>query len=85
MARTRAVKTFMQVVELDDDQLLLVGVLNRKQLTETYKLFEPLSRAWRGQYQILAKAIVEAHGGTIAVTSQLGHGSVFSFSLPASA
>lgn len=30
----------------------------------------------------IAKAIVEAHGGAIAVTSQLGKGSVFSFSLP---
>jgi len=31
----------------------------------------------------IAKAIVSAHGGAIAVTSQLGHGSVFSFTLPA--
>jgi two-component system, OmpR family, sensor histidine kinase KdpD len=30
----------------------------------------------------IAKAIVTAHQGTIGVTSQLGHGSVFSFSLP---
>ena len=31
----------------------------------------------------IAKAIVAAHKGTINVTSQLGHGSVFSFTLPA--
>jgi two-component system sensor histidine kinase KdpD len=30
----------------------------------------------------IAKAIVSAHKGTISVTSQLGHGSVFSFTLP---
>ncbi len=31
----------------------------------------------------IAKAIVDAHNGSIAVTSQLGRGSVFSFELPA--
>lgn len=30
----------------------------------------------------IAKAVVEAHGGAIGVTSQPGHGSVFYFSLP---
>jgi len=30
----------------------------------------------------ISKAIVEAHGGEIGVTSQLGHGSVFYFSVP---
>jgi two-component system sensor histidine kinase KdpD len=30
----------------------------------------------------IARAIVEAHGGHIGVTSQLGHGSVFYFNLP---
>jgi two-component system sensor histidine kinase KdpD len=30
----------------------------------------------------IAKALVAAHNGTISVTSQLGHGSVFSFTLP---
>jgi two-component system sensor histidine kinase KdpD len=30
----------------------------------------------------IAKAIIEAHGGSMSLTSQLGHGSVFSFTLP---
>ena len=30
----------------------------------------------------IARAVLEAHGGTIGVVSQLGRGSVFSFSLP---
>ncbi len=30
----------------------------------------------------ISRAIVEAHGGNISVTSQIGHGSVFSFRLP---
>ena len=30
----------------------------------------------------IAKAIVEAHSGTIGVVSQLGHGAVFYFTLP---
>ena len=30
----------------------------------------------------IAKGVVEAHGGTIRVISQLGQGSVFSFTLP---
>jgi two-component system, OmpR family, sensor histidine kinase KdpD len=30
----------------------------------------------------IAKAIITAHNGTISVTSQLGHGSVFSFTIP---
>jgi signal transduction histidine kinase len=33
----------------------------------------------------IAKAIVELHGGTIGVTSQVGRGSVFYFTLPLTA
>lgn len=57
----QAAKTFVEVVELEDDKLLLIGVVNKNQLTEIYNLFEPLSRSWRGQYQSLAKAIVDAY------------------------
>ena len=57
----KAAKTFVEVVELEDDKLLLIGVVNKNQLKEIYNLFEPLSRSWRGQYQSLAKAIVDAY------------------------
>jgi two-component system sensor histidine kinase KdpD len=30
----------------------------------------------------ISRAIIEAHQGTLSVTSQLGEGSVFSFTLP---
>ena len=53
-------------------------------------IFDKFYRGRDQRYQVrgtgmglpIAKAIVSAHGGSIAVTSQLGHGSVFSFSLP---
>jgi len=43
---------------------------------------ERISIQGTGMGLSIAKAIVELHGGTISVTSQLGHGSVFSFTLP---
>jgi PAS domain S-box-containing protein len=55
---------------------------------EIDKVFE---RAWQsdetahlgsGMGLYIAKGVVEAHGGEIHVTSELGRGSVFSFSLP---
>ena len=53
-------------------------------------IFEKFYRGRDQRYQVqgtgmglaIAKAIVEAHGGTISVTSQLGSGSVFSFTVP---
>jgi two-component system, OmpR family, sensor histidine kinase KdpD len=53
-------------------------------------IFEKFYRGRDQRYRVegtgmglpIAKAIVEAHGGTISLTSQRGHGSVFSFTLP---
>lgn len=54
-------------------------------------IFEKFYRGRDQRYRVqgtgmglpIAKAIVEAHGGSVNLTSQPGHGSVFSFSLPA--
>lgn len=53
-------------------------------------IFDKFYRGREQQYEVqgtgmglaIAKAIVEAHGGTIGVTSQVGRGSVFHFTLP---
>jgi two-component system sensor histidine kinase KdpD len=57
---------------------------------ERSMIFDKFYRGQSQRYRVhgtgmglaIVKAIVEAHGGRIDVTSQLGQGSVFSFSLP---
>jgi len=72
---------------------LVVSVADRGPGIDDFEqglIFEKFYRGRDQRYRVqgtgmglaIAKAIVEAHGGTIAVTSQLGHGSVFYFSLP---
>lgn len=53
--------TILQIAEIEKGKYLLNAIVNMEQLKVLYKIFEPLSREWRGQYQALAKAIVEAY------------------------
>ena len=63
-----------------------VGVDDLERLMIFDKFYRGKGQRYRvkgsGMGLAIAKAIVEAHGGTIDLTSQLGHGSVFSFQLP---
>jgi two-component system sensor histidine kinase KdpD len=75
------------------DRSLITSVADRGPGIEGVDQGMIFERFYRGQGQRLsapgtgmglaiAKAIVEAHGGTIGVTSQIGRGSVFHFALP---
>ncbi|MCU1322383.1 MAG: periplasmic sensor signal transduction histidine kinase [Acidobacteriaceae bacterium] len=73
--------------------LLITSVADRGVGVDDLERMMIFDKFYRGQGQryrvqgtgmglAIAKAIVEAHGGSIDVTSQPGQGSVFSFSLP---
>jgi len=75
------------------DGRVVVSVADRGPGIDSFEQSLIFEKFYRGQNQrytapgtgmglAIAKVIVEAHGGTIGVVSQLGSGSVFSFSLP---
>jgi two-component system, OmpR family, sensor histidine kinase KdpD len=75
------------------ESLLVTSVADRGHGIDDFDKSLIFDKFYRGQGQryrvqgtgmglAIVKAIVEAHGGKVEVTSQLGLGSVFSFSLP---
>jgi two-component system sensor histidine kinase KdpD len=79
----------------DGDQMLTINIADRGPGIDDFEQSLVFEKFYRGRNQrvqvhgtgmglAICKAIVEAHGGRLGVTSQLGHGSVFYFSLPKS-
>jgi two-component system sensor histidine kinase KdpD len=75
------------------DRFLVTSVADRGAGIDSFEQASIFDKFYRGRdhrYRVqgtgmglaICKAIVEAHGGTMGVTSQLGSGSVFHFSLP---
>jgi two-component system sensor histidine kinase KdpD len=80
----------------EKDGFVVVSVADRGPGIEEAEIGQIFEKFYRGRDQrhrvpgtgmglAIAKAIVEAHGGTIGVISQVGEGSVFTFSLPLAA
>ena len=76
-----------------EDQTLTVNIADRGPGIDDFEQSLVFEKFYRGRNQrvrvhgtgmglAICKAIVEAHGGRLGLTSQLGHGSVFYFSLP---
>ena len=77
------------------DEKLMVSVSDQGPGIDDFEqglIFDKFYRGRDQRYKVqgtgmglsIAKAIIEAHDGAIGVTSQMGHGSVFWFELPAS-
>ncbi len=77
----------------DNDQALTISIADRGPGIDDFEQSLVFEKFYRGRNQrvqvhgtgmglAICKAIVEAHGGHLGITSQLGHGSVFYFSLP---
>jgi two-component system, OmpR family, sensor histidine kinase KdpD len=80
------------VVESKDSQITVSVADHGQGIDELEQalIFDKFYRGKDSRYSVqgtgmglaIAKAVVEAHGGTVSVTSQPGQGSVFSFNLP---
>ncbi len=77
----------------ENEQMLTISIADRGPGIDDFEQSQVFEKFYRGRNQrvqvhgtgmglAICKAIVEAHGGRLGVTSQLGHGSVFYFSLP---
>ena len=75
------------------DDWLVTSIADRGPGIDSFEQSLIFEKFYRGQHQrytapgtgmglAIAKVIIEAHGGTIHLVSQLGSGSVFSFTLP---
>jgi two-component system, OmpR family, sensor histidine kinase KdpD len=75
------------------DQTITINIADRGPGIDDFEQSLVFEKFYRGRNQrvqvhgtgmglAICKAIVEAHGGRLGITSQLGHGSVFYFSLP---
>jgi signal transduction histidine kinase len=79
-------------VELNGD-FVMTSVIDQGNGVDTHEQHLIFVELYRGKDQChlvpgtgmglpIAKAIVEAHGGSLSLMSELGRGSVFSFTLP---
>ena len=77
----------------DKDRMLTISIADRGPGIDDFEQSMVFEKFYRGRNQrvqvhgtgmglAICKAIVEAHGGRLGLTSQLGHGSVFYFTLP---
>lgn len=83
----------IKVTSETQGDLLTTSIADRGPGIDSFEQSLIFEKFYRGQHQrytapgtgmglAIAKVIIEAHGGAIGVVSQLGSGSVFSFSLP---
>jgi hypothetical protein len=57
----------ISVLEIEGDKRVVSTLVDQEQLEELHKVYEPRSRSWRGQYQVLSKAIVTEYEKVLKV------------------